>query len=902
MRLLLLIIAATTSLALRQHEIQSLKLRMQAKLRGSTSALSLPNLDTDGTSVCTTGCDSGCTTGCDKNWGLSGCDSGCTTGCDKTCFPLSSEEEPESEVPVVPEPEPESLETARALTPEEEAFKIKSAESAKNTAGMACEQHNDCIGTLICELREGEERVCYSPAYISDDGIAQTDISASSGSAWEVWNSTWNLMNGASLIAAEQCNAESWDPVTITSDGSADGASEEVLAWVVGAYEAAEAITAPIGFAANTALWLSYKFGGDDGPGIVAVLQEMADAILARVDKAIDCASWETTSDISDALELVFSASTQSKLALVANAVADVDYTKCFESQTTIGIEHLCTTSDYPCLGASGYWEKIEAAALDGLTTFTVQMELLGQKNSVEAVRTLLVLADSDLLYTFYSIYISALSNKLLLETKCVMHGERPKLLVGDDIHAAMLDSHRKEVIEKAADYQLKATEIASLVAEKATWFYRDVWMGVESTKMYGGQMACDEDFDGDEGSEYTCAGSYTTHALEADYGPNTASECCGYGFGVNNGGESAIYKKVLTHILVDTFEASEVMNVQSASLIVAPTFCTEAEVEDKDKCFYSDEGENPSYDSQMTEFFVDTNPENWRWIDDVVSEFGGCTSEEFSTFADDGWSDCASSKWTPALSRTDDGLWANWWSTTPNAAISGFNNKRLKSVSVEDCKMACLEVTDFVCVSFDYHKNSLICDLSDKRGTDVGGLKTNYPGNPYDHYSLDFPARVMIEGPRYNLGTPSMGTNGRIWTCAESGHATGPCSQSGKDDMTYPSFLEVRNDYGRTSDFIKDRGVVLAPKSTVQYLHDHVYPHLLRYFRRVIVDPSNAMLPKVARIVDVSQAMVCPYDTDAAAMFPLLDESTEAAAANGRSSCYSEGMCLEDGVSCISW
>jgi len=70
----------------------------------------------------------------------------------------------------------------------------------------------------------------------------------------------------------------------------------------------------------------------------------------------------------------------------------------------------------------------------------------------------------------------------------------------------------------------------------------------------------------------------------------------------------------------------------------------------------------------------------------------------------------------------------------TADAAISGHNKKKLKNVSVDDCKEACCSTS--WCVSFDYYKNSQKCDLSDKRAGDVGGLKTTYNNNPYDHYS----------------------------------------------------------------------------------------------------------------------------------------------------------------------
>jgi hypothetical protein len=68
-----------------------------------------------------------------------------------------------------------------------------------------------------------------------------------------------------------------------------------------------------------------------------------------------------------------------------------------------------------------------------------------------------------------------------------------------------------------------------------------------------------------------------------------------------------------------------------------------------------------------------------------------------------------------------------------PNAAISGHNIRPLSKVSVQDCMAACDR--EYWCKSFDYHKGKNRCDLSNKNAFDVGGLKTDYHGNPYDHY-----------------------------------------------------------------------------------------------------------------------------------------------------------------------
>jgi len=75
-------------------------------------------------------------------------------------------------------------------------------------------------------------------------------------------------------------------------------------------------------------------------------------------------------------------------------------------------------------------------------------------------------------------------------------------------------------------------------------------------------------------------------------------------------------------------------------------------------------------------------------------------------------------------------------WQHTANAAIYGHNNVHLNDVTIEQCKDSCCANPQ--CKSFDYSKQSSDCDLSYSSASDVGGLKTNYPGNPYDHYALD--------------------------------------------------------------------------------------------------------------------------------------------------------------------
>ena len=77
-------------------------------------------------------------------------------------------------------------------------------------------------------------------------------------------------------------------------------------------------------------------------------------------------------------------------------------------------------------------------------------------------------------------------------------------------------------------------------------------------------------------------------------------------------------------------------------------------------------------------------------------------------------------------------------FTSTANAAISGFNTEALTGVTPKQCAAACTDATrSSWCRSFDYNKTTSKCDLSDKRAVEVGGLKTDYAGNPYDHYAL---------------------------------------------------------------------------------------------------------------------------------------------------------------------
>ena len=66
-----------------------------------------------------------------------------------------------------------------------------------------------------------------------------------------------------------------------------------------------------------------------------------------------------------------------------------------------------------------------------------------------------------------------------------------------------------------------------------------------------------------------------------------------------------------------------------------------------------------------------------------------------------------------------------------PKQALSGYNDRVLKGVSVEDCAAACNAETAFPCVSFDYYTDgSGKCQLS-KSTKEVGLSKFS----KVDHY-----------------------------------------------------------------------------------------------------------------------------------------------------------------------
>lgn len=83
-----------------------------------------------------------------------------------------------------------------------------------------------------------------------------------------------------------------------------------------------------------------------------------------------------------------------------------------------------------------------------------------------------------------------------------------------------------------------------------------------------------------------------------------------------------------------------------------------------------------------------------------------------------------------------------NIFSKIPNAGIPGHNRETHEGVSVQTCLHLCSGRS--WCMSADYERTTGKCFLQPV-GRYEEKLRTDYPGNPYDHYHLKtIPARTM--------------------------------------------------------------------------------------------------------------------------------------------------------------
>ncbi len=68
----------------------------------------------------------------------------------------------------------------------------------------------------------------------------------------------------------------------------------------------------------------------------------------------------------------------------------------------------------------------------------------------------------------------------------------------------------------------------------------------------------------------------------------------------------------------------------------------------------------------------------------------------------------------------------------TKNAGIPGFNDETHENVSLEACQNLCTDRS--WCKSLDYERAVAKCFLQPVTKFEHS-LRTDYPGNPYDHY-----------------------------------------------------------------------------------------------------------------------------------------------------------------------
>ncbi|KAK2164747.1 hypothetical protein LSH36_59g02015 [Paralvinella palmiformis] len=83
-------------------------------------------------------------------------------------------------------------------------------------------------------------------------------------------------------------------------------------------------------------------------------------------------------------------------------------------------------------------------------------------------------------------------------------------------------------------------------------------------------------------------------------------------------------------------------------------------------------------------------------------------------------------------------GEFMSYFYVTPYAVIPGNNLKQYGKVTPNRCAQYCLEEELFICRSFDYRIKDAVCMLSDKAGSDVGGLVTEggYEGDVH-HFEM---------------------------------------------------------------------------------------------------------------------------------------------------------------------
>ncbi|WP_422375285.1 PAN domain-containing protein [Roseibium sp.] len=75
----------------------------------------------------------------------------------------------------------------------------------------------------------------------------------------------------------------------------------------------------------------------------------------------------------------------------------------------------------------------------------------------------------------------------------------------------------------------------------------------------------------------------------------------------------------------------------------------------------------------------------------------------------------------------------ADGFGMVANAGIPGHNQESFPGMTLDICKSICVQRP--WCKSIDFDRTNGACYVQPVAQEDVGSLRTDYPGNPYDHY-----------------------------------------------------------------------------------------------------------------------------------------------------------------------
>lgn len=86
-----------------------------------------------------------------------------------------------------------------------------------------------------------------------------------------------------------------------------------------------------------------------------------------------------------------------------------------------------------------------------------------------------------------------------------------------------------------------------------------------------------------------------------------------------------------------------------------------------------------------------------------------------------------------PGFAPVSSPVGADGFGMVANAGIPGHNKESYPGLTIEICKSICVQ-RDW-CKSIDFDRAKGACYVQPVAEEDVGSLRTDYPGHPYDHY-----------------------------------------------------------------------------------------------------------------------------------------------------------------------